>query len=165
MLPGIYDQSWENICKWWLGVSWMTGGRYIQRREEQSLLCPEHRVNHSRVLFGPTNMSSCSTTNLSLSSTSLKISETQTMVILFRFGNYWEVTPKLLFWLMLWILPRGVPQVVAVSPSHVLMLHHPSWWFPPLVLTPSPPGLISFLSLLHPWPGHSPTSKPSSNWL
>jgi hypothetical protein len=38
-----------------------------------------------------------STSNLSLSPISLQINETQTMVILFAFGNYWEITPNLLF--------------------------------------------------------------------
>jgi hypothetical protein len=39
----------------------------------------------------------CSTTNINLFSTSLQINETQAMVILFGFDNYWGVTPNLLF--------------------------------------------------------------------
>lgn len=41
--------------------------------------------------------SKCCRTDLNLSLTSLKIDETQTVVILFEFDNYWRVTPNLLF--------------------------------------------------------------------
>jgi hypothetical protein len=48
------------------------------------------KKNHSQNIF-------CHTTNLGLPLTSLQIDETQTMVILFSFVNYWAVTPNLFF--------------------------------------------------------------------
>ena len=65
----------------------------------------------------------CSRTNLNLSPTSLKINETQTMVIFFGFDNYWWVTCSLLFHLLAWLPCHGCTQGLAVSPVPVPLVH------------------------------------------
>lgn len=70
----------------------------------------------------------CSTTNLSISPTSLQINETQIMVILFGFGSY--CGSPLIFSSGCWpgCLPSGVLQTLAAFLDHVLMAPLPSWW-------------------------------------
>ena len=78
-------------------------------------------------------MTLCSTTNLSLFSTSLQINETQTMVILFGFDNYWG--SPLIYSSNCWpgYLPSSVPQILAEPPDHELIVPLPSWrLLPPL---------------------------------
>ena len=96
----------------------------------------------------------CSTTNLSLSLTSLQVNETQTMIILFGFGNYWGQGTGCLTLIYSsnccpGYLPGGVPQILTVSPPLVAFF---------LFLF-----LLFLLSLLLP-PGHS--NPPTfSDWL
>lgn len=61
-----------------------------------------------------------STTSLNVSWTSLQLSETQTVVVLFGFDNYWELL--LICSSKCWpgYLPSGAPQILAVSPGHVI---------------------------------------------
>ena len=86
------------------------------------------------------------------------------MVILFGFDSYWGGGSPLIYFsnCRSGYLPSGVPQILAVSPGQVLMVHLPSWQLPPLVLPPSPPGFLPPTRRRTPNP---PTSNPSSNWL
>lgn len=101
----------------------------------------------------------CSKTNLSLCPTSSQINETHTMVILFDLDNYWGITPC---WLP---RPGNVPQILAVSFGHVLLVHFTLWWLPLLSLFFLLLLLVSFslLSLLLSLSLHSQLdkSKPS----
>lgn len=74
------------------------------------------------------------------------------MAILFGFDNYYGVTPNLLFCCWPGYLPSGEPQMLAICPGQLLMVHLP--------LTLPNPHLSS--NQVTPSP---PTSNPSSNWL
>ena len=68
------------------------------------------------------------------------MNETQTVVILFGFDNYWG--SPLIYFSNCWpgYLPSGGPQILAVSPGHVLMACVPLWQ---LLISPSPHSLLS----------------------
>lgn len=76
------------------------------------------------------------------------------MLILLGFDNYWGLTPIYSSNCCPGYLPRSEPQILAVSPGHMLMVPLPSWWLPP-----SLPGLSSSNQVI-PKP---PTSNPSRN--
>ena len=102
-----------------------------------------------------------STASLNLSPTSLQMNETQTMVILSGFDRYWG-SPLICF-SSCWpgYIPSAVPQIPAVSPGHVLVVHLPSWRF----LLSLPCSSSFSLSLPQLDNSKPPTSHPSSNWL
>ena len=68
----------------------------------------------------------CSIAGLSLSPSSVQISEIQNMVTLFGFDNYQGgITSNYSFNYWPGYLPRAVSQILAVSPGHVLMVPLP----------------------------------------